>query len=228
MGIKISKDHLHPSVIESITSLIGDLNQLETTAKGNAVEAINELLDKLDNSAELEVLEGKIAENMEKIKELEEKNTEILNVLKDKGLNVEDDANIIDIINNTKMLVPAHSKTTYYDILYSNSSTITCISVGETVFDTFTATETALIGISFTGKAGQPATPGNLIIYNNSGDRVCSISTASIIEGTRTGSFEGVRGETYTIKYNNGINAGTSDYYSYIKNISIVTYFELK
>ena len=44
MGIRISKDHLHPSVIESITSLIGDLNQLETTAKGNAVEAINELL----------------------------------------------------------------------------------------------------------------------------------------------------------------------------------------
>ena len=44
MGIRISKDHLHPSVIESITSLIGDLSQLETTAKGNAVEAINELL----------------------------------------------------------------------------------------------------------------------------------------------------------------------------------------
>ena len=42
MGIRISKDHLHPSVIESITSLIGDLSQLETTAKGNAVEAINE------------------------------------------------------------------------------------------------------------------------------------------------------------------------------------------
>jgi hypothetical protein len=54
MGIKISKDHLHPSVIESITSLIGDLNQLETTAKGNAVEAINELLANGSNNEELE------------------------------------------------------------------------------------------------------------------------------------------------------------------------------
>ena len=53
MGIRISKDHLHPSVIESITSLIGDLSQLETTAKGNAVEAINELCINLINNLQV-------------------------------------------------------------------------------------------------------------------------------------------------------------------------------
>ena len=62
MGIKISKDHLHPSVIESITSLIGDLSQLETTAKGNAVEAINELLANGGNKEELEALIAEITE----------------------------------------------------------------------------------------------------------------------------------------------------------------------
>ena len=54
MGIKISKDHLHPSVIESITSVIGDLSQLETEAKGNIVEAINELIAGGGNNEELE------------------------------------------------------------------------------------------------------------------------------------------------------------------------------
>jgi hypothetical protein len=67
MGIRISKDHLHPSVIESITSLIGDLNQLETTAKGNAVEAINELLANGGNKEELEALIAEIAEGKELI-----------------------------------------------------------------------------------------------------------------------------------------------------------------
>ena len=67
MGIKISKDHLHPSVIESITSLIGDLSQLETTAKGNAVEAINELLANGGNKEELEALIAEIAEGKELI-----------------------------------------------------------------------------------------------------------------------------------------------------------------
>ena len=67
MGIRISKDHLHPSVIESITSLIGDLDQLETTAKGNAVEAINELLANGGNKEELEALIAEIAEGKELI-----------------------------------------------------------------------------------------------------------------------------------------------------------------
>ena len=67
MGIKISKDHLHPSVIESITSLIGDLSQLETTAKGNAVEAINELLANGGNKEELEALIAEIDEGKELI-----------------------------------------------------------------------------------------------------------------------------------------------------------------
>ena len=61
MGIRISKDHLHPSVIESVTSGIGDVSKLETDAKGNAVEAINELLEKRDRTKELEadLAEGK-------------------------------------------------------------------------------------------------------------------------------------------------------------------------
>ena len=67
MGIRISKDHLHPSVIESITSLIGDLDQLETTAKGNAVEAINELLANGGNKEELEDLVSEIADGKELI-----------------------------------------------------------------------------------------------------------------------------------------------------------------
>ena len=67
MGIRISKDHLHPSVIESITSLIGDLSQLETTAKGNAVEAINELLANVGSKEELEALIAETAEGKELI-----------------------------------------------------------------------------------------------------------------------------------------------------------------
>ena len=67
MGIRISKDHLHPSVIESITSLIGDLSQLETTAKGNAVEAINELLANGGSKEELEALIAEIAQGKELI-----------------------------------------------------------------------------------------------------------------------------------------------------------------
>ena len=84
MGIKISKDHLHPSVIESITSLIGDLNQLETEAKGNAVEAINELLANSGNKEELEAL---IAE-IDKLK----------SILEDEGVSVTEEDDMASLI----------------------------------------------------------------------------------------------------------------------------------
>jgi hypothetical protein len=81
MGIKISKDHLHLSVIESIVSLIGDLSQLETTAKGNAVEAINELLANGGNKEELEAL---IAE--------------LKSILEDEGVEVLEEDTMADLI----------------------------------------------------------------------------------------------------------------------------------
>ena len=98
MGIRISKDHLHPSVIESITSLIGDLSQLETTAKGNAVEAINEILAGSGSKEEIEALIAEIAEGKELIanaigeplskddtfQAMSEKITEVLNDIKNK------------------------------------------------------------------------------------------------------------------------------------------------
>ena len=82
MGIRISKDHLHPSVIESITSLIGDLDQLETTAKGNAVEAINELLANGGNKEELEAL---IAE--------------LKSILEDEGVDITEEDDMASLIS---------------------------------------------------------------------------------------------------------------------------------
>ena len=67
MGRRISKEFLHPSILEGVNNKIGNLDSLETDAKGNMVQAINELVEKLDNSAELEVLEGEIAEGKELI-----------------------------------------------------------------------------------------------------------------------------------------------------------------
>ena len=57
MGRRISKEFLHPSILEGVNDKIGNLDSLETDAKGNMVQAINELVEKLDNSEE--VSEGK-------------------------------------------------------------------------------------------------------------------------------------------------------------------------
>ena len=54
MGRRISKEFLHPSILEGVNNKIGNLDSLETDAKGNMVQAINELVEKLDNSAEIE------------------------------------------------------------------------------------------------------------------------------------------------------------------------------
>ena len=144
MGIRISKDHLHSSVIESITSLIGDLDQLETTAKGNAVEAINELLANGGNKEELEALIAEIAEGKELIANavgeplnssdtfitMSEKITEILNIiknkLKDKDIiisNFNDIVDVIDILEVVpKVVVVAGTKYTLFSKSESGSS----------------------------------------------------------------------------------------------------------
>ena len=57
MGRRISKEFLHPSILEGVNDKIGNLDSLETDAKSNMVQAINELVEKLDNSAE--IVEGK-------------------------------------------------------------------------------------------------------------------------------------------------------------------------
>ena len=67
MGRRISKEFLHPSILEGVNSKIGNLDSLETDAKGNMVQAINELVEKLDNSAEIEAKEAEIAEGKELI-----------------------------------------------------------------------------------------------------------------------------------------------------------------
>ena len=54
MGRRISKEFLHPSILEGVNNKIGNLDSLETDAKDNMVQAINELVEKLDNSAEIE------------------------------------------------------------------------------------------------------------------------------------------------------------------------------
>ena len=54
MGRRISKEFLHPSILDGVNNKIGNLDSLETDAKGNMVQAINELVEKLDNSAEIE------------------------------------------------------------------------------------------------------------------------------------------------------------------------------
>ena len=55
MGRRISKEFLHPSILEGVDNKIGNLDSLETDAKGNMVQAINELADKIDT----EIAEGK-------------------------------------------------------------------------------------------------------------------------------------------------------------------------
>ena len=55
MGRRISKEFLHPSILEGVNNKIGNLDSLETDAKGNMVQAINELSDKIDT----EIAEGK-------------------------------------------------------------------------------------------------------------------------------------------------------------------------
>ena len=144
MGIKISKDHLHPSVIESITSVIGDLSQLETEAKGNAVEAINELLANSGNKEELEALIAEIDEGKQLIANavgepltvddtfsaMSEKITEILNniknKLKDKDIiisNFNDIADVIDILEVVpKVVVVAGTKYTLFSKSESGST----------------------------------------------------------------------------------------------------------
>ena len=104
MGIRISKDHLHPSVIESITSLIGDLSMLETDAKGNAVEAINELLEKRDRTKELEV-ENEVLNSENATLELEilDNKQDVIDILKNNGIEIPDDSTweeIIELLNN--------------------------------------------------------------------------------------------------------------------------------
>ena len=55
MGRRISKEFLHPSILEGVDNKIGNLDNLETDAKDNMVQAINELADKIDT----EIAEGK-------------------------------------------------------------------------------------------------------------------------------------------------------------------------
>ena len=55
MGRRISKEFLHPSILEGVNNKIGNLDNLETDAKDNMVQAINELADKIDT----EIAEGK-------------------------------------------------------------------------------------------------------------------------------------------------------------------------
>ena len=55
MGRRISKEFLHPSILEGVDNKIGNLDNLETDAKDNMVQAINELADKIDT----EIVEGK-------------------------------------------------------------------------------------------------------------------------------------------------------------------------
>ena len=55
MGRRISKEFLHPSILEGVNDKIGNLDSLETDAKDNMVQAINELADKIDT----EIAEGK-------------------------------------------------------------------------------------------------------------------------------------------------------------------------
>ena len=54
MGRRISKEFLHPSILEGVNDKIGNLDSLETNAKGIMVQAINELVDNLNRTSELE------------------------------------------------------------------------------------------------------------------------------------------------------------------------------
>ena len=55
MGRRISKEFLHPSILEGVNNKIGNIDSLETDAKGNIVQAVNELVEKIDT----EIVEGK-------------------------------------------------------------------------------------------------------------------------------------------------------------------------
>ena len=144
MGRRISKEFLHPSILEGVNNKIGNLDSLETDAKGSMVQAINELVEKLDNSAEIEAKEAEIAEGKELIANavgeplnsedtfnaMSEKITEILNIiknkLKDKDIiisNFNDIVDVIDILEVVpKVVVVAGTKYTLFSKSESGSS----------------------------------------------------------------------------------------------------------
>jgi hypothetical protein len=85
MGRRISKEFLHPSILEGVNNKIGNLDSLETDAKGNMVQAINELVEKLDNSAEIEngkeLIANAVGEPLTAEESFDEMSTDINNLL---------------------------------------------------------------------------------------------------------------------------------------------------
>jgi hypothetical protein len=107
MGRRISKEFLHPSILEGVDNKIGNLDSLDTDAKGNMVQAINELADKIDT----EIVEGKeliasaIGEPLnvedtfnamsDKINDIK---SDLKQVLTDEGVNVTEEDDIASLI----------------------------------------------------------------------------------------------------------------------------------
>ena len=98
MGRRISKEFLHPSILEGVNNKIGNLSELETGNKADMVSAINELFAKLDNSSE---------------EELELARMQLIDILQEEGVEVTEEDNMDSLIakveeefdNNKQQLV---------------------------------------------------------------------------------------------------------------------------
>lgn len=84
MGRRISKEFLHPSILEGINAKIGELPFLETDSKRNIVEAINELVDSLDKTKEPE--------------------NRLKSILESKGIDTSDSKDLLDLIDKINNL----------------------------------------------------------------------------------------------------------------------------
>ena len=140
MGRRISKEFLHPSILEGVNNKIGNLDSLETDAKGNMVQAINELVEKLDNnSAEIEAKEAEIAEGKELIANavgepltaddtfsvMSDKIIMLINnfknMLEDSNINVDSSDGLNDLLNKVSGMNEFLVTSSIPDVVYENT-----------------------------------------------------------------------------------------------------------
>ena len=150
MGRRISKEFLHPSILEGVNEKIGNLSELETDNKADMVSAINELVvDIIDNFNAVEELNmnkqqmvdvllskgidcsidnsfEELFGYIEKLEDTDVFKQELINILINKGFEVDDNITLEEAINSideaTKIPLIAGTTGTYLLTLFSTST----------------------------------------------------------------------------------------------------------
>lgn len=147
MGRRISKEFLHPSILEGVNNKIGNLSELETDNKTDMVSAINELIvNIIDNFNAVEELNmnkqqmvdillskgidcsidnsfEELFDYIEKLEDTDVFKQELINILINKGFEVDDSITLEEAINSieeaTKIPLIAGTTGTYLLTLFS-------------------------------------------------------------------------------------------------------------